>query len=187
MSIIIRPAPGVFRRTMPLVIVFGAFRRFRVDAALDTADFDTLTGAVTLSRRMRVPLAFSRVVQEDRSTEPGVWLPECRPKVTDRVFDHPQGSIFENREFASLFTKITDREIYAVGPRDDSSLAASIAGAAPYDRDIRVIVPDGALQNCSALGDFPTDIFGVVPGQGEKRDVAYGAWENSICAFEYQN
>jgi hypothetical protein len=187
MSIIIRPAPGVFRRTMPLVIVFGAFRRFRVDSALDSGDFETLTGAVALSRRMRVPLAFSRVVQEDRSTEPGVWLPECRPKVTDRVFDHPQGSIFQNREFASVFTKITDREIYAVGPRNDSSLAASIEDAAPFERDIRVIVPDGALQNCSTMEDFPSDIFDGARKDLSKLGVAFRTWENSICAFEYQN
>ena len=170
---------------MPLVIVFGAFRRYQTDPTLDASDFETLTGAVGLSRRMRVPLAFSRVVQEDRSTEAGIWLPGCQPKITDRVFDHPAGSIFENREFASLFTKITDREIFAVGPRDDSSMRDTVRDSGPYERDIRVIIPDSLLQNRSASGEFPADIFGAASRREENIGLPFGAWENSICAFEY--
>lgn len=186
MSIIIRPSPGVFRRTMPLVIVFGAFRRYGIDPELERSDFETLTGTVALSRRMHMPLAFSRVVQSDRSTGPGIWLPGCRPKVTDRVFDHPEGSIFGNREFANVFMNITDREIYAAGPRTDSSMQATVDESAPHDRDIRVIIPDEALQKCSAQTDFPAEVFGRGSRGRRELDVSYGVWGNSVCAFEYK-
>ena len=79
MSIIIRPSDSVFKRTTPLVLIFGAYRRFDLDPPLSQEELDTITQVVALSRRLRAPLAFSRLVPEDRAPEAGVWLPDCRP------------------------------------------------------------------------------------------------------------
>lgn len=185
MSIVIRPSPGVFRRTTPLVVVFGAFRRYETDRPLSQAELETITGVVGGARRFRTPLAFSRVVGKDGLSGPGVWLPGCRPKVTDRVFDHAEGSAFGNREFANVFTKITEREIVMVGPENDSSRTATLADSKAYDRPVRVIMAGGTLHNCSsALNQRSQDDHN--PSNCDQLSaVNFEEWERELCVIEY--
>lgn len=184
MSMIIRPSARVFQRTMPLVVVFGAYRRYDIDQPLSQEDLETISGVVGTARRMRAPLAFSRLVPEDRSPAPGVWLPGCRPKVTDRVFDHAGGSLFDNREFANVFRSITRREVVLVGARGDSALMATARDARPYDRDASVVLPDGALHIRSAARDALREDFMVTPQSGRISTVNFSEWEQSVCVFE---
>jgi len=184
MSIIIRPAESVFRRTTPLVLIFGAYRRFDVDKPLTDEEFRTITDVVTLSRRLHAPLAFSRVVPEDRAVEPGVWLPGCRPKITDRVFDHIGGSMFQNREFAHAFRTITRRDLILVGARDDSALMATARDARPYGRDSQVVLPDNALHIRSTASQPVREPAAVAPYSGRISTVNFSQWERSICVHE---
>lgn len=184
MSVIIRPAESVFRRTTPLVLVFGAYRRFDADKPLSGEELETITKVVALSRRLHAPLAFSRVVPEDRSAEPGVWLPGCRPRITDRVFDHNGGSMFENREFAHVFRTITRRDLILVGARNDSALMATARDARPYGRDSHVILPDNALHIRSTAPRPVREPAAVTPQSGRISTVNFSQWERSVCVLE---
>ncbi|MSU88328.1 isochorismatase family protein [Rhodobacteraceae bacterium 2CG4] len=184
MSIIIRPSDSVFKRTTPLVLIFGAYRRFELDPPLSQEELDTITQVVALSRRLRAPLAFSRLVPEDRAPEAGVWLPDCRPKITDRVFDHAPGSMFQNREFANAFRSITRRDLVLTGPRSDSSLMATARDSRPYGRDAQVVLPDGALHIRSTATRAVREVAAVMPQSGRISTVNFSEWEQSVCVFE---
>ncbi len=149
MGIVVRPAVGVFRRTLPMIIVFGAYRRYEIDAPLSDTELDTITGVVDLARRFHSPLAFSRAVSNETASQAGVWLPGCRPKVTDRVFDHEPGSAFANAEFSGVLNTITQRGFCVTGPENDSSLSATLADLKAQNREVEVITRPGLLQKCS--------------------------------------
>ncbi|NNU81443.1 isochorismatase family protein [Halovulum dunhuangense] len=186
MSIIIRPSQGVFQRTMPLVVVFGAWRSVDGDTPLDAADHDTITRCVSVARRLQMPLAFSRAMKPERDRRAGgVWLPECRPRVTDRVFDHPRGSCFENRDFEHVFRSITQRDIYLVGPRFDSSLRATLRDTRGHERPVKVVIAAHPLQNCSTAPEFRAAIFRATAVSDADRDICVEDWERSFCSVEH--
>lgn len=185
MSIIVRPASGVFRRTMPLVVVFGAYRSFEDQDPLDAVDLETVTDAVALARRMHIPLAFSRAMRKDGTDARGVWLPDCRPKVSDRVFDHPEGSAFQNREFLNVFTKIIEREVFAVGPRNDSSMGATARETEATGRVMRIVMAAHPLQKCSTLRGIPSPVYRFSRNFDLGRDVPFTNWADSVCDVEH--
>ncbi len=184
MGIVIRPTPAVFRRSMPLVIVFGAYRRFDIDPPLPSGDFETITRVVGMARRLRMPLAFIRNVPQDRGHEPGSWLPGCRPKTTDRVFDHPAGAPFHLDGFANAFNGLSDGELYATGPSDDSCLSAAIAAPQGEIGPILHILPYLPLHKCSTphpLAETPhspphqSNVATAIPLQ---------SWERAVCQIQ---
>ena len=157
MSIVLKPDPGVFSRLMPLVIVFGAYRRYDRDPPLSDAGLQTISGAIGLARRLRAPLAYSLLIDDATETWPGVWLPECRPRVRDRVFRHMEGSIFCNREFGVVFRTHLPRETVIVGTTGDSSLCATAEDVQRFSRPLRVV---GAA-TCGSLDDWRRSILAV--------------------------
>ncbi len=169
---------------MPLVVVFGAYRGFNDAEPLDDVDVTTVTESVRLARKMKMPLAFCRAVRKDGSFARGVWLPDCRPKVTDSVFDHPEGSAFQNREFLNVFTKITAREIYAVGPRNDSSMGATVRQSMGTDRAMRIVMPAHPLQKCSTMRGMAAPVHRFVANFDLDRDIQFAEWAASICRFQ---
>lgn len=185
MSIIIRPDPGAFRRTQPLVVVFGAFRPMDDPHPLDDIDSETIREGVGKARALRMPLAFSREVTSGSGPGRGTWLPDCRPKITDRVFDHAPGSLLDNREFLSVFTTITDREIFGFGPRNDSSFAATLIACGTTGRRMRAVMPPHPLQKCSTLGSFRPNVFLGAANFDPSRDICLFEWQKSVCSVEY--
>lgn len=184
MGIVIRPSPAVFRRAMPLVIVFGAYRRFDIDPPLAARDRDTITRVVRLARRLHMPLAFIRNVPENRQHEPGAWLPGCRPTTMDRVFDLPAGTDFRLEGFAGAFCGLTDREIYATGPQDDSPMSAAIAAGMGELRRIRRISPALPLHNCSTLRGNSDHIYTPRCHSGDAADISLESWEHAVCSVQ---
>jgi len=169
---------------MPLVIVFGAYRRFDVDPPLPHGDFETITRVVGMARRLHMPLAFIRNVPQNRRREPGTWLPGCRPKTTDRVFDHPAGAPFLLEGFATAFNGLSDGEIYATGPTDDSCLSAAIAAPWGEMRPIRRILPGVPLHKCSTR-DVPADVAFQLPHQSsDTRSIPLESWERAVCHIQ---
>ena len=187
MTVIIRPNPGVFRRTMPLVVMFGCFRRYDAAAPLDEKDVDAAQRVVTLARRYRIPLAYSRMLDDAKTPAPGFWLPDCRPKVSDRLFEHQAGSIFRNREFANVFAGITDRRIYFAGPRDDSTLQDSARDILATLRDVQVIAGGETLQLCSTGAQTAMQEAPSAPGCVRLNTISVPDWEYSMRHVEYAN
>lgn len=184
MGIVIRPTPAVFRRSMPLIIVFGAWRRADVDPPLAPGDFETITRVVGMARRLHMPLAFIRNVPQDRSQEPGAWLSGCRPKTVDRVFDHPDGAPFRLDGFATAFNGLSDGEFYATGPSDDSCLSAAIAAPQGELRPIRRISPDLPLHKCSTT-DALADASLTRYGQSDTgAAIPLQSWEHAVCQIQ---
>lgn len=180
MTVVIRPSTSVFQRTAPLVVVFGAFREIESPNTLTNQDIELIRGVVTSARRYHTPLAFTRQLPPDRSMPAGTWLPECRPRVTDRVFQHVEESCFSNREFATLFEKITPRKIYFTGPASDSSLTVSLADQHTLDRSVQVITSDTALQNCSASTANRATIDSVLPQLPQIKNLSFQFWLNEL-------
>ena len=185
MTVIIRPNPGVFRRTMPLVVMFGCFRRYDAPEQLDQADVDAARRVVTLARRYHVPLAYSRLLDDAKNPAPGFWLPDCRPRISDRLFEHGPGSIFQNREFANVYAGITDRRIYFAGPGVDSTLQQSARDILATLRDVQVIACRETLQLCSTGAETALD--GAAPTHRDARidTITVQEWEYSMRCVEY--
>lgn len=184
MTVVIRPAPGVFRRTMPLVVTFGLFRRYDQDPPLDETDVEMMRRVVSLARRYRIPLAYSRIIDHAKNPSPGFWLPECRPKVTDRMFEHGPGTLFQNREFSNVFVGITDRRILFAGPRNDSSLTASVTDPLARFRPVQVITSDSMLQICSASARDVTKATDGAPNRAKPQAISLSDWEYSMRQVE---
>lgn len=184
MGIVIRPTPAVFRRSMPLIIVFGAWRRTDIDPLLPAGECDTIIRVVGMARRLHMPLAFIRNVPQDRSCEPGWWLPGCRPRTIDRVFDHPDGAAFRLAGFATAFNGLSDGEFYATGPSDDSCLSAAIAAPWGEIRPIRRISPDVPLHKCSTTDAALGGPF-QPPCQSDTADtIPLESWEQAVCHIQ---
>jgi hypothetical protein len=166
---------------MPLVIVFGAFRRLDIDPPLPREDVETITRVVGMARRMHIPLAFIRHVPQDRRHEPGAWLPGCRPRTTDRVFDHPAGAAFRLDAFASPFNGLTDGEIHVAGPANDSCLSAAIAAPQGDLGPIRRISANLALHKCSTQN--PDQGLPFPPGSQSAKamPLSLETWERAVC------
>ncbi len=184
MGIVIRPTPAVFRRSMPLVIVFGAYRRLDVDPPLPQADVDTITRVVGMARRLHMPLAFIRNVPQDRRHEPGIWLRGCRPRISDRVFDHPVGAAFRLSAFASPFNGLTDGEIHVTGPASDSCLRAAIAAPEDEFGPIRRISANLALQKCSTRSANTDEPIRSRCQSPEKTALTLASWERAVCQVQ---
>ncbi len=182
MGIVIRPAPHIFQRALPLVVVFGAYRRYPRAALLDLAAMQTIEEGVALARRVHAPLAFCREVTAQ--DEPGVWLPGCRPRVSDRVFDTAPGSACAHREFASVLLGLGDRALALLGPEDDSSLAATAADAARSGHPVLRIRPGEALQNRSTADAAALDAGALAGNHGRVRTISLGAWANNLLVSE---
>ena len=181
MSIIIRPSTGVFRRTLPLVLVFGAYDP-APDTALDDPDIETIVEVVRFARNLQAPIAFLRqVCSDDSFMSHGRWLAGCRPKTSDRVFDHAPGSAFENREFLSVFRKITEREILAAGPRNDSSLRETLRDKRAAKRLINRVIPDHPLQKCSTNAGLGPWVLRTSSARSAGLDIPLSIWRHSVC------
>ena len=185
MSMIIRPAKGVFRQTAPLVVIFGAYRRLNKDPQLDAADLSTLTRAVDVARRAHMPLAFCREVEHAFGTEAGVWLSGCLPKVSDRVFDHAGSSAFTSAEFARVVGSITERTIFVVGPRVDSSMRNTVSDASALDRTVHVIIPDHPLQKCSTGPIGGPSVLRLSGYSREHSELSFRNWKKAMLHTEH--
>ncbi|MEM8787667.1 MAG: hypothetical protein AAGE76_05360 [Pseudomonadota bacterium] len=183
MSIIIRPSPEVFRRTMPLTLVFGACRIPGRDPLLDRADTETIVDTVRWARRLSIPLAFLRLTGDEDSNS-GTWLPGCRPRVCDRVFEHARGSALANDIFVAVFMNLHHGEFFAVGPRNDSSMRATVSAADALDRPIQVIMPTHPLQNCSTTGAGFPRLVRSSPYSDHHRELSFDSWEKTMCLIE---
>ncbi len=149
MTAIIRPAPQVFRRTLPLMVVFGAFEGPETGRPASLAETTAMSDMLETARRYRWPLAFWRRLRPDGALPPGHWLPGCRPRVMDRVFEGRSAAPLDNREFRAVLSRPECTEIFALGLRNDSSSNAFRSDVANL-RCRLVLVPDAqVLLNCS--------------------------------------
>ncbi len=185
LGIVIRPAQGVFLQTLPLSFVFGAYRRFEVDPQLDAADLRTITATVQRARSAKMPLAFCRVVRDAHSAEAGVWLPGCRPKVTDRVFDHIAGSFFNSTAFAGVFAEFTERQIFMVGPRLDSSMRSTVSDSAAAKHRIKVVIPDHPLQKCSTAFKDGSIVVRTSQYTAQHDEIPFQNWKDTMWRSEH--
>ncbi|MEM9228627.1 MAG: hypothetical protein AAGB10_03390 [Pseudomonadota bacterium] len=166
---------------MPLVVVFGAYRRFELDKKLDDPDLDTITQVVSSARQMHLSLAFCRTVSAEGAADPGVWLPGCRPKVTDRVFEHLPGSAFESAAFSSVWETITDRKIHVTGPRSDSSMRSTVSDHRALTREVEVVIPNHPLQLCSTHLRDDAIVARMSPYSGQHCELSFTEWKEAIC------
>jgi len=169
---------------MPLVIVFGAYRRFDADPPLPSGDFETITRVVGMARRLHMPLAFIRHVPQDRGHEPGVWLPGCRPRTMDRVFDHPAGAPFRLDGFANAFNGLSNGALYATGPSDDSCLRAAIAAPQGEIGPIRHISPDLPLHKCSTRHTQSHASDSLPYQTATAAAIPLQSWERAVCQIQ---
>lgn len=181
MSLIVRPSPGVFHRTMPLVIVFGAYRRYELDPQLDSADFEMITEVVSTARQMHLSLAFCRTVSAVGVSDPGRWLPGCRPRVTDRVFDHLPGSAFTSEAFASVLDTITEHKIHVTGPRADSSMRSTVSDPRARSREVEVVIPNHPLQLCSTYLMHDAIVARMSPYSSQHCELSFAQWKEATC------
>lgn len=185
MSTVIRPAQGVFPRRLPLFVVFGAYRRFELDPPLDAADLETITATVQRARSAKMPLAFCRAVRDLHNAEAGMWLPGCRPRVTDRVFDHVTGSVFGSTTFASVFDKLTERAIFMVGPRFDSSMRSTASDSAAAKHSIKVVIPDHPLQKCSTAFKGGSIVVRTSQYTIHHEEITFQHWKDTTWRSEH--
>lgn len=185
MTVIIRPSPEIFRRRNPMVVVFGAFRLFDAEPPLKDCDVALLRGVIANARRYRQTLAFSRPIDSDGAMPQGTWLPGCRPRISDRLFEHRDASCFSNPDFVALYQVFAPRQIFVVGPENDSCLAATLADRRADPRQFRVITPQPPLQNCSAAHENAPLTDAVSPYCAPSRPVDYFLWLNELRTVEY--
>jgi len=180
MGVILRPSAGVFERRLPHVLVFGTYRAASLPP-LDVIDQSTILTTVKFARRIRAPLHFLRELCSDGS---GRWLEGCQPQVTDRVFDHPRGSAFSNKEFYRYFNTLNEIERVAVGPQNDSSLQLTISESETSHRRIRALISKEPLQNCSTnAGKVPAP-HQRSPAHHDAKEIPLSQWYHSLLRQE---
>lgn len=184
MSIVFRPDPRVFRGEQPLVIVFGAYRPADAES-LRPSDEDTITRGVAFARQIGAPLAFCQPRIQYNCMEMGRWLPSSRPKVTDRVFELSGASLFENREFVNVVDNLYCRRIVTIGPKDDSSMRATVSAAGSLCGEIAVLVADHPLQKCSTPHGFGPDVFQPSRYSGRHREISVSSWVSRTLPRQY--
>lgn len=180
MTVIIRPSPDVFRRSARLVVVFGAFRRFDRAPQFLPREEDILADMILNARKYRVWLAFSRPTRPDGTGFPGSWLPGCRPRVTDMVFNHRERSSFSNDEMLDALRRLGARELVFAGPESDSEIEASMRDAKRFGLTIERVQLRNAVQKCSASTDSMGKYVHFPPQAGQTDATAYGHWLNSL-------
>lgn len=184
MGVVIRPATGVFRRSLPLTVVFGAYRPIDSAEALSMEEATLVTRCVQLSRQMRAPLAFIIPIESDGSSPVGTWLPDCRPKVKDRVFRVGQTSAFENAEFRGACLSLAGTTLVLAGPSSDSSLVKTSDDAAARMKHVRVVQARKAVRNCSTIRTVDPRTAAQIPQTDRFRSLSLTQWENTICVLE---
>jgi len=143
-----------------------------------------LQDVVRSARRFQAPIAFSRVLRDGCDNTLGSWLEGCRPRITDRLFNHLPGSCFQNREFCWVLERLAPAEVYFAGRLDDSDMCASIADGLEAGHRIRVITPDSLLHFCSAAAQKPDTLTPALnPGCAGVR-ILISEWYNRLRSVE---
>ncbi|MHA3915094.1 hypothetical protein [Halovulum sp. GXIMD14793] len=184
MSVVIRPAPEVFQRKSPMVLIFGAFRRAGDDLPPMDHDITFLRDVVENARRYRQVLAFSRRINPGETLPDGHWLPGCRPKISDRLFDHVGASCFSNSEFAAMYAVFAPRLIQVAGPENDSSLAATVLDEQADRTAFRMIAARQPLQNCSTVNGNAAVSSTLSPQCPSIKPVDIIFWLNELRSIE---
>lgn len=185
MTVIIRPALSVFRRNTDLIVIFGAFRQFEPEAPIDPVDVDLMQNVVEAARRYRQPLAFSRELPDMSEPPQGTWLPGCRPRIRDRVFEHVGRTVFANPEFRSLYESNLSAKIKFVGPSNDSTLSAAISDHLCVSRPIERILNTEALHLRSTTTENATNQDSVLPHTFNVEPLDYFSWLKGLRLVEY--
>lgn len=180
MTVIIRPAPEVFNRSTRLLVVFGAFRRFDQAPPFPMEQEDRLAEMVSEARKYRVSLAFSRRTRPDGTGYPGAWLPGCRPRVTDMVFNHRECSSFSNSEMLGALRRLGAERTVFVGTESDSEIRASLRDAERLGLRVERVGLQNAMHKCSASEGTTVNYVNFPPRSGQTDATAYGHWLNSL-------
>lgn len=184
MNAIIRPAPQVFQRTLPLMLVFGAFEATGTRPPASLAATAMIRDTLETARRYRWPLAFWRRVEADGSTPEGHWLPGCRPRVTDRVFEGRSGSPLQNRELRSVIMRPECTDLYALGLPNDSDLDVLESGLARLGCRLVLVTEAKVLQNCSGLARIGTAKPGMPVHALESSQICHHDWKKCLRTLE---
>lgn len=158
MTVVIRPSPDVFRRTTPLLVVFGVYLGASGRVPEEGAALAALLSEV---RRFRVPVAFCRAGGSGEPGEVGHWLAGCRPTIRDMVFDLGDRPCFEDGEFSRALASRGVADICLCGPKDDSLLQRSIECGLADNRRFVVVDLDEPLRQRSAPGPDGTCISDI--------------------------
>jgi len=172
MSIVIRPSPDVFRRKLPLLLVFGACREG--DGAGDFREEAALADLVAEARSYRVPIGFCRPVGDSDSRR--AWLPGCRPTIRDMVFDIAGRSCFESPDVERALKLRATSGLCLSGLSEDALLRASIADAVTRETRVSVLDLSGALQKRSTLNDGSGDMWALAAVARLGYLVSRGTW-----------
>ncbi len=185
MTAIIRPAPSVFRKTLPMMVVVGAFRPLGDDQLLDCPTADMMRSVLETARSYRWPLAFWRQHTKEEVPPDGHWLPGCRPRVMDRVFEGRSASMFDNREFCSVVARSQTERLYAVGPRNDSTLLASQKDAPLFGCSFVLVSDHEVLHFCSGGQSDGSD--GECDGAPHPTDarICVRNWKDTLRTVEF--
>ncbi len=180
MTVIIRPQPEVFRQTARLLVVFGAYRRFDQASPFVPEEEDRLADMIATARKYRVSLAFSRRTRPDGTGYPGAWLPGCRPRISDMVFNHRACSSFSNLEMLDALRRISASRIEFTGPESDAEIDASLADAAGFGLRVERVGLRKAMHKCSASSEPMVNYVNFPPPRGQTAATAYGHWLSSL-------
>jgi hypothetical protein len=184
MNVVIRPSPEVFRRKSRVLVVFGAFRRYDRPYDCLPGDEGRLADMVSKARNYRVMLAFCRKVSESGNSFPGSWLPGCRPRVTDMVFNFSGSTCYSNPELVEALARFGRDEIAVTGPTHDSDIDSALEGSYRHGLVVKRISPQNALQICSAGGSsFVRDAY-FPPQPGQTQATGYSDWVNNLRIIE---
>lgn len=153
MGVLITPAQSVFTRTHSVLLVFGAYRRETADPAAARRDRETgaaLADTIAAARHYRLRLAFCRARLTDHCAL-GAWLPGCRPKTTDMLFEYDPPSCFSNPEIRQALRRSGVADLVFLGGPGDSDLTRSLADAQRNFPSAWQLTPSEPLQKRSTL------------------------------------
>ncbi len=164
MGVIVFPAPAVFRRTTPMLVVFGAFVAPEARQSIPTHALDALAAFVTEARTFRVRLAFSRYTERGGGALT-CWNRSCRPRISEPVFDHPEPSCFSNSEFRGALDRSGQHGITFCGLAGDPAYEESIRDSVTFGVEVSRSDICSALHKSSTMGPLACNLGCSIPAE----------------------
>lgn len=184
MNVVIRPSQDVFQRKARVLVMFGVFRRYDRSELYLPGEEARLHDMISKARNYRVQLAFCRQVSPEGNSYPGSWLPGCRPRITDMVFNYSGNDCFSHSEMLEAIKRFGRDEIVFSGPAHDSELQSGLERSAQFGLTVKSVSAVNALQICSTSGQGHTkDVyFRTQPGQNKA--TGYRDWISNLRVVE---
>lgn len=163
MAEVIIPQPSVFLRNHATLIVFGAYRLLGA-AEIPYAAQRQLMETVRTARNYSIGCAFCRQTPENAYSHDGTWLPGCRPRTIDMMFDYTPPSCVSHPEFKEALLRRGSEHLIFTGFDTDSDLTNSFEQFTNKLADHDALGSDLLMQKCSAeLIAIPSELHRNAP------------------------